>query len=124
MNRNHIKSLLTIKQMVIGVTLLVFVFGGLPAEHSVHAERLVKGQWTLPEHYPKGFHGYGYINRLAQDEVVIDDQLFVLAKSVVYATPVSEVASRADFNEGDLVGYLKNPRDEITSIWLVKRQER
>ena len=110
-----------IKQIfaAIGLALMVVVFC-IPASVS-GAERKIKGEWSLPEYYPKGFDGYGYINRIEAEEVVIDDALLRLSPSVIYATPNSAMAASGDFGEGDLVGYLTDSEQAVISLWLIKK---
>ncbi len=110
-----------LKEVVLCIGLAVFfVCSTMPATVSF-GQRKVKGEWVLPKHYPNGFDGYGRIHRLAEDEVVIDDELMKLSPSVLYYTPtITTFASASGFSVGDLVGYLMNPQDEIVSLWLVK----
>jgi hypothetical protein len=110
-----------IKQMVavFGLALMVFVFCSPASVWG--AERNFKGEWILPEYYPKGFDGYGYINRIVAEEVVIDDELLRISPSVLYATPISAMATNGDFSEGDLVGYLTDSKQAIVSLWLIKK---
>ncbi|UCD81122.1 MAG: hypothetical protein JSW26_06750 [Desulfobacterales bacterium] len=110
-----------IKQILAAIGLALMVVGiCVPASVS-GSERRVKGEWILPEHFPKGFDGYGYVNRITAEEVVIDDALLRISPSATYATRISVVASSGDFGEGDLVGYLTNSEQEIISLWLIKK---
>ena len=99
---------------------VIFTAGVIPTGVG-QAERRVKGEWVLPKNYPNGFHGYGYLDRMAADEIIINDSVLKLAPSATYATPGSEIATSADFKLGDLVGYLKNARNEVESLWLIRR---
>ena len=109
-----------IKRIAAGLALTLVLVGiCLPA---VAGEQKIKGEWILPEHYPAGFDGYGYINRIAaqEQEVVIDETLLRLSPAVTYMTPNSVMAHSRDFTEGDLVGYLTNSNQDIISLWLIK----
>lgn len=108
--------------LMICIGLAVFV-GGLFTPASVKCEeQKVIPEWIMPQHYPPaGFDGFGRINRISAQEVVIDDGLLKLARLVNYATPTNESAARSNFEEGDLVGYLKNSEDEIISMWLIEK---
>jgi hypothetical protein len=109
MNRLFWKTMVMIGIAVLAVCLLGNGFAG--------AQRLQKGEWYLPETYPDGFHGWGYIDRLSEKEIVIDDGLYPLAKTVSFHTPkVSDVPANW-FKQGDQVGFLQNARGEIISIW-------
>jgi hypothetical protein len=112
-----------IKQIIAGIALALIVAGiCIPASAGAGAgEQKVKGEWILPEHYPAGFDGYGYINRIAAEEVVIDDSLLRLSPAVIYTTLISVMAGSDDFTDGDLVGYLTNSEQEIISLWLIKK---
>jgi len=110
-----------IRKIILCLALVVFLTAGLMPAGVGQAERRVKGEWTLPKHYPNGFHGYGYLDRIAEDEVIINDSVLKIAPYATYATPGSEIATSADFKLGDLVGYLKNAKNEVESLWLIKR---
>ncbi|HHP7236107.1 MAG TPA: hypothetical protein ACFCUC_15875 [Desulfobacterales bacterium] len=98
---------------MMGIALAVFLVGNSFAG----AQLLQKGEWYLPETYPDGFHGWGYIDRLGEKEIVIDDGLYPLAKTVSFHTPdVSDVPA-SWFKHGDQVGFLQNARGEIISVW-------
>ena len=110
-----------ILQITAGIALALIIAGiCLPTGVSA-GERKIRGEWILPDNYPQGFDGYGYINRLAAIEVVIDETLFKLSPAVTYTTPISLMAVSKDFTEGDLVGYITNSKQEIVSLWLIKR---
>ncbi len=89
----------------------------LPAGGS--AQGPYKGEWVLPKHYPNGFDGWGRIDRLAADEVVIDDTLYPLSPSVTYNIPTNNNISSSFLRVGDIVGYLKNPKGFIISLWRI-----
>jgi hypothetical protein len=108
--------------LVICIGLAIFL-GGLFIPAGVKGEeQKVIPEWIMPQHYPPaGFDGYGLINRISAEEVVIDDDLFKLDRSVIYVTPTNMMSSRSNFEEGDLVGYLKNSEHEIKSMWLIEK---
>ena len=74
----------------------------------------------FPDYYPEGFHGQGPIDRIAADEVVINDTLFKLSPEVLYHTRTTQNASSAWFNAGKFVGYITNSNLEIVSLWLIE----
>ncbi len=84
-----------------------------------HAQGPYKGEWVLPEHYPNGFDGWGRIDRLADDEIVIDDTLYAFSPAVIYNTPTSSNIPASWFHIGDRVGYLKNESNQIISLWKI-----
>ena len=110
-----------IRKIIWCLALVICLTAGVMPAGVGQAERRVKGEWTLPEHYPDGFHGFGYLDRIAEDEIIINDSVLKLAPYASYATPHSAIASSSDFKLGDLIGYLKNAKDEIESLWLIKR---
>jgi len=89
----------------------------LSAASAGAGQALQKGEWYLPESYPDGFHGWGHIDRIGSREIVIDDGLFPLSKSVSYHTPRASNVPVSWFKPGDLVGFLTNAEEEIVSIW-------
>lgn len=109
--------------------MLVFIFIGLALFFLIqaiissslgHAQGRVKPEVVLPKHYPHGFDGYGLLQRIENREVVIDDQLLKLSPNIVYHTPTRLNASRAYFRPGDLVGFLRDSKKEIVSLWLIQ----
>jgi len=110
-----------IKQIAAGIALVLIVAGiCLPAAVGA-GERKVRGEWILPDNYPQGFDGYGYINRIAADEVVIDEALYRVSPAIIYATPNNIMAKIGDFRDGDLVGFLTNSEQVIVSLWLIEK---
>ena len=110
-----------IKHVVAGIALALIVAGiCIPAGVDA-GERKIRGEWILPENYPAGFDGYGYINRITAEEVVIDETLHRVSPAIIYTTPTSIMAKMGDFTEGDLVGYLTNSEQAITSLWLIEK---
>jgi hypothetical protein len=110
--------------LVIWIGLAIFV-GGLFIPANVNSEgQKVKPELIMPQHYPPGgFDGYGHIYRISNEEVVIDDDLFKLARSVIYVTPTNKMSSHSNFGLGDLVGYLYNSEHEIISMWLIEKKK-
>ena len=78
------------------------------------------GGLALPKHYPDRFTGIGRIDRLAEEEIVINDSLYRLAPYVVYNTPTAMNVSRFMFRAGNLVGFITNSERQIISIWFLK----
>ena len=102
------------------VGLLCFVVGLVLCGTSVgYAQELYKGEWVLPEHYPDGFHGWGRLDRLGADEIVIDDNLYPLSPSVKFNTATSNNVRASMFRVGDTVGYLEDPNGLIISLWRI-----
>jgi hypothetical protein len=85
-----------------------------------YAQSRVKGEWVLPKFYPDGFDGWGRIDSITEDTVVIDDTAIKLSPSIVYRTPTNRHATSAHFKPGNLVGFMTNGSDEIVSLWLIK----
>jgi hypothetical protein len=113
-----------IKQIVAGIALALIIAGICIPAGVCAGERKIRGEWILPENYPDGFDGYGYINRIAADEVVIDEALHRVSPAIIYATPNNIMAKMGDFTEGDLVGYLTNSEQVIVSLWLIEKARR
>lgn len=110
-----------IGQIILGIALALIIAGICMPAGVLAGEQKIRGEWILPENYPQGFDGYGYINRIAADEVVIDEALFRVSPAVTYATPNSIMAKIGDFTDGDLVGYLTNTEQAIISLWLIEK---
>lgn len=85
-----------------------------------HAQTLHKPEVVLPADYPNGFDGFGRIDDLDDYRAVIQDVLIKLAPSVTFHIPTNMYSTAADFEIGDLVGYLTNKEGEIISLWLIE----
>jgi hypothetical protein len=110
-----------IKQVIAGIALVIIAAGICIPAGAGAGEQKFKGEWILPAHYPNGFDGYGYINRIGAEEVVINDSLLRLSPAVTFTTLNFIMAGRGDFTDGDLVGYLTNSEQEIISLWQIKK---
>ena len=109
-----------IKHILICAGLALFIAGVAIPSGLTYAERRVKPEIVLPKHYPNGFNGYGHIDSIERDNIVIDDSFYRLSPDVQYNTPTVKNASKAFFRVGDRVGFLTNSEDEIISLWLLK----
>ncbi len=94
-------------------------FGTPESPIPIHDGKRYKPEVVLPLQYPNGFHGYGRIDVLDEDGVIIADVFIKLAPYVTYHTPTNMDSYMAEFNPGDLVGWLKNLEGEIISLWLI-----
>jgi hypothetical protein len=120
MKDNNKASLRGMRHIAICVGLALFLASmALPAG-VVHAFQGFKEGSVIPEHYPNKFDQIGRVDRIARDEVVINDCLFKLSPAIRYHTPSIENASRAWFKEGKFVGYITNSKREIVSLWLIE----
>ena len=85
-----------------------------------HGEGTDMGAADLPQDY--FLEGVGEIERLATNEIVINDRLFILSPSTVFNTPTMKNAPRSWFHEGNIVRYFVNKNREIKSLLLIKKK--
>ena len=112
---------LTKKPLATGILLIMALIVVLMPVSAGYAQQKHKGEWILPENYPLGgFDGWGTINRLAAEEVVIDDVLYALSPSVTYHFPSASDVTASWFEPGHLVGFLKGATGEIISLWRIE----
>jgi hypothetical protein len=116
-NKNSIKS--AAKVFCVGVMVLM-ASGAIFGNVSHAGGKIFLEEWKLPKFYPRGFDGYGRIDMMFEDRVVISDSSKKLSSSVVYGTPSSSHASKSSFREGNTVAYLLDQNREIVSLWLIK----
>jgi hypothetical protein len=98
----------------------LMVSGVLCGSPSYAGGKIFREEWKLPGFYPRGFDGYGRIDMIFADRIVISDMSRKLSSSVVYGVPSSPHASKSSFQVGQMVGYLLDQRREIVSLWLIK----
>ena len=108
------------RRVVVCISFVVFFsVSVIPVNFCEANGRLYREEWKLPAFYPKGFDGYGRIDRIGDNEIVISDTQLKLARGITYATPTGS-GSKASFKARNLVGYIVNDKREIVSLWLIK----
>ncbi len=120
MKANNKISRARMRRMVLCIGLAAAFLGISISAHVGSAQTRGKGEWVLPKFYPDGFDGWGRIDRITADTVVIDDTALRLSPSVVYRTPTKRYATSAYFKPGSLVGFITNASQEIVSLWLIR----
>ena len=80
-----------------------------------------KGGVLLPDYYPKKFDGFGRIDQIGHDLIIIDERQLQLAENITFHTPQDEFASKRDFKPKMFVGFISNSKNEIISIWYIKK---
>ncbi|MGD2037391.1 MAG: hypothetical protein PVH28_05865 [Desulfobacterales bacterium] len=103
---------------------MIFMLSAVPGNSSYAQGRIMREEWKVPDFYPKGFDGYGKIERIDQGGVVIDDTALKFSRQVRFATPKDRSAGLYAFSVGDTVGYLLNEKREIISLWYIKFRNR
>jgi len=106
--------------IILCIGLAVFLLSTAIPTGVGHAGRRVKGEWVLPKYYPDGFDGWGRIDTITANTVVIGDTVLRLSPQVEYRTPTKKYATSAYFKPGNLVGFITNSRNEVISLWLIK----
>ena len=106
---------------MIGVTcvsLFCLIIMAFPMEGT--CQQKFKGEWTMPPDYPlNGFDGWGRIDRISDDALVMDDTVYKLAALVKFHTPNADDVPSSWFKNGDLAGFIKNNAGEVISVWLI-----
>jgi hypothetical protein len=119
--QRHDKNWRKLAAAALCVAVAVLMASGVIFGNVSHADgKIFLEEWKLPKFYPRGFDGYGRIDMMFEDRIVISDSSKKLSSSVVYATPSSSNASKSSFRVGNMVGYLLDQQREIVSLWLIK----
>ena len=120
MSADRIIYFKTWRQLLVCSMLTLFLVStGMPMTLG-HAQKRYKPEVLLPKDYPDGFDGFGYLDALSEDRVVILDVSIRLVPYVTFHTPTNMNSTAAEFRIGDMVGYLKNEAGEIVSLWLIE----
>jgi hypothetical protein len=106
--------------LCIGLTLSFYITAGLFCP-VISAQDPVKPEIVLPDGYPDGFDGFGRIDRISEEEIVIDDVLYPLSSYAEYHIPYNLTSVRSMFNKGDMVGYEFDVNKAIRHLWLIKK---
>ena len=107
----------------LGLT-MVFLLSAVPENVSYAQGGFMKEEWKVPDFYPSGFDGYGRIDAIDQDGVVIADTVWKFSGGVRFATPQDRNAGISSFGVGDTAGYILNEEREVTSLWYIEFRER
>jgi hypothetical protein len=102
------------------VGLASFFFGTALFLDSGHAQQRVKPEVVLPKHYPDGFDGCGHIEYISATGVIVADHFYNLAPGAEFHTPQRSNVSPYSFKQGALIGFMKDARDQIISLWLIE----
>ena len=102
---------------------LVFMLSAVPGNFSYAQGRIMREEWKVPEFYPRGFDGYGKIETIEEDGVIISDTSWQFSPGVRFATPRDRNAGIDDFSIGDTAAYLLDQDGEITSLWYIEFQK-
>jgi hypothetical protein len=103
---------------------LVFLLSAVPGNFSYAQGRFMREEWKVPKFYPKGFDGYGIIEKIEEDGIVMSDTSWQFSPGVRFATPKNRNAGIYAFSVGDTVAYLLNKDHEITSLWYIEFRKR
>jgi hypothetical protein len=121
MMQRHEKSWRKFAATALCVGVAVLMASGAIVGNLSHAGgKIFLEEWKLPDFYPRGFDGYGRIDKIFEDRIIINDSSKKLSSSVAYGVPSSPNASKSSFQVGNTVGYLLDQRREIISLWLIK----
>ena len=76
--------------------------------------------FELPDFYPESFSGFGCIDSINGDGVVIDDRLMRFSLAATFHTPKMPNASWQRFEPGYMAGYIWDDDNEIESLWYIQ----
>jgi hypothetical protein len=75
---------------------------------------------TYPDYYPDTYNIIGKIDRIAENEIVINDTLYRFSPNLTCYTPTTMYASKAIFSVGNRVGVEIDSKNEVTSLYLLE----
>jgi hypothetical protein len=101
--------------ILMGIGICLMAVGLLVVISAVQGE--ARERTDLPRHYPDEFSGEGQIDRIATDEIVINDCFYRFSKHPMFNSYTHVNVSIKQFHEGDSVYYIKNDKGEIESLW-------
>ena len=103
---------------------MVFMLAAVPGDFSYAQGRFLREEWKLPDFYPRGFDGYGRVDAISKDRIIIADTGWKFSRQIRFATPRDSHAAISAFRAGDTVAYLLNEKREIISLWYIEFQKR
>jgi hypothetical protein len=104
---------------IAGLIILMFISGTLhagdvnilPVKPAPDFEEIDK-EAVIPE-----FDAIGTIDRIAENEIVIDDRLFKLSPITAFYSKTGEKTSKSGFSEKSRVGIVLNSKGLVIAIW-------
>jgi hypothetical protein len=96
------------------------MLAAVPSDFSYAQGRFLREEWKLPDFYPRGFDGYGRIDAILKNRIIIADTGWKFARQIRFATPRDSHAGITSFSVGDTVAYLLNEKREIISLWYIE----
>jgi hypothetical protein len=103
---------------------MVFMLSAVPGNFSYAEDKFMREEWKVPKFYPRAFDGYGKIERIGGESVVIDDTAWEFSRQIRFMTPRDRHAGVSAFSVGDTVAYLLNEKREITSLCYIEFYKR
>ena len=70
--------------------------------------------------YPTMFDGEGTVDLISEDYVVINDTQWAMTKDTKFNRPKSFNLGVADLKVGDYVGFLKDEKGRLESLWWLR----
>ena len=84
------------------------------------AQRKYRPEMVLPSYYPNEFDGFGRVDRIEGDEIVINDRLLRLSSRYTFSTKRSQRAAREILKAGDMVGFTIGSDGLVAALWLIE----
>lgn len=109
------------KKKILILSMCLYMAGPIafPCAYEAWAQGRHRPEMILPSHYPEFFDGFGRVDRIEGDQIVINDRLLRLSSRFTFSTKQSQRAPRELIKEGDIVGFVLNSSKEVTGIYLL-----
>jgi hypothetical protein len=95
----------------------------LPIKPVPAIEKPVKVRFDNIEHDIAEIEVIGMVDRIADDEIVLNDRLFRFAPEVEIYSQNGERLSMTDIIEGHIVGWMLNEKGEIAKLWKLAKPQ-
>lgn len=95
----------------------------LPIKSVPAIEKPAKARLDNIEHNIAEIEATGMVDRITNDEVVINDTLFRFAPEAEIYSQNSERLSTTDIIQGHIVGWRLNEKGEIAKLWKLAKPE-
>lgn len=112
------------KRGMIGPCLVIILALFVIVPMTMGEENRTESQKAIEPAPPKivSYEKYGFVQRVAEDEIVVDDRLLKLAENVLYHAPESGGLVSKNIKEGSQIGFNLNDKKEVTDIWILKKR--
>lgn len=118
-----LNDLLNKRLAIVSLMFVIFMIAGAAGAETTSnafADRIGSITGTKYLDYPLQFSYQGGIDRVGENEMVIDDTLIRFANGVTFNIPRLKNVPKSRIHKGDIVGLIIDSAGQISSLWTLE----